>query len=95
VLHLLAEADPQLPSLAQLVKWIPSLGGGAVLVIFSYLWLKGLIVRGADLEKAEKRAATWENAALRSLGNNERLTATNERVARVVEEVVKPPTRGD
>ena len=76
------------PSMTQIVQWLSSISGSAVLALVCYFWFtRKLITRGEyDAVVAEKDF--WRDTALRSLGNTERATATAEKAASAVQQVV-------
>lgn len=95
MIHPLAQADPVITSLLKLVM---TGGGTAMLAGGFYLLMTGKLVRGAELEKAEKRhkeevrdlqerLAKWEKMTLELLTTNRELTHAAGRATEVAEKV--------
>ena len=90
-MHFLGDVESL--SLKELFGYLGSASGATVLAAVVVAWMKGWIVTGRELAKAEKRADTFQAMAFRSLGNNERLGSAVERSTGLIETALEtqPP----
>jgi RecB family endonuclease NucS len=90
-------ADPDPLTLQQLIAFLPQAGSVTILVAFCWLWYTGKIVTRRELDAAEQRAAMWQSVALRSLGNNERVSRAAEQATNLVGTALNsiPPAGSD
>jgi ribulose bisphosphate carboxylase small subunit len=75
---MLTLADPDPITLQQILTYLPSISGGAVLALVTYAWTKGYIVTRRELDAAERRTEEWKALALRSQGIGERTSRAAE-----------------